>query len=162
MKKIGLYAAAALATLSLAACSSNNKTEISNSKATSTSSAKAKVDKFANQVELGNATFNIQNSSGDTTNGDKITILDANDTSVIQIGYSAEKFDGTKLTYIYVDGVKSAKQQFGDNLSQGSVDLISANGDLKKGTHKIEVVQYDTDKEDGTITTFKSQEYTVK
>ncbi|MDR0298497.1 MAG: hypothetical protein LBI13_00160 [Streptococcaceae bacterium] len=162
MKKLALFGVTTLAIFSLVACSSSNTSTSSSSKVSSSSSSITKVDKFANQAQVGEAKFNIQNASGNTANGEKIVILDSLDTSLLQIGYSAEGFDGTKLTYIYVDGIKSDKQQWGENLSQGSVTLYSDKGNLKIGTHKIEVVQYDTDKESGTITAFNSQEYTVK
>ena len=52
----------------------------------------------------------------------------------------------------------STKEQLGD--SQGSLDL---SGDsLSTGTHKVEVVQYEDDNTDGTVTMYKAASYDVK
>ena len=62
------------------------------------------------------------------------------------------------MSHIYIDGMLSTKEQLGD--SQGSLDL---SGDsLSTGTHKVEVVQYDGDNTDGTVTMYKAASYDVK
>lgn len=64
------------------------------------------------------------------------------DTLLNQIGLSSENFDGSKLSYIYIDGMLNTKEQLGE-MSQITMDL--EKDALKNGEHKVEIVQYDND-----------------
>ena len=59
---------------------------------------------------------------------------------------------------IYVDGMENDKNQFEE--TQATIGLKEA--DLKPGKHKVEVVQYDNDKPDGNVVTYKVAYYEAK
>lgn len=108
--------------------------------------------------DTGEGVFLVVTSSGDSENGNVPVIYTDADTLLLQIGYKATEMNGGSLSYIYVDGMLTSKEQLSD--SQGSLDL---SGDsLTVGTHKVEVVQYENDATDGTVTTYKSASYEVK
>ena len=77
---------------------------------------------------------------------------------LIQIGVATEGFDGSKLSYIYVDGSLNSKEQLGDG--QTSIDLTDDL--LSVGTHKVEVLQYNNDDASSDVVTYKSASYEVK
>lgn len=108
--------------------------------------------------DTGDGTFLLVNASGNTENGNVIVVYADTDTSLMQIGYETSGMNGGALSYIYIDGMLSTKEQLGD--SQGSLDL---SGDsLAAGTHKVEVVQYESDATDAAVTAYKSASYEVK
>lgn len=108
--------------------------------------------------DTGEGTFLLVNSSGTTENGNVIVVYADADTTLMQIGYETSGISGGSLSHIYIDGMLSTKEQLGD--SQGSLDL---SGDsLSTGTHKVEVVQYEDDNTDGTVTMYKAASYDVK
>ena len=108
--------------------------------------------------DTGDGTFLLVNASGNTENGNVIVVYVSADTSLEQIGYETSGMNGGALSYIYIDGMLSTKEQLGD--SQGSLDL---SGDsLAAGTHTVEVVQYENDSEGNAVTVYKSASYEVK
>ena len=108
--------------------------------------------------DTGEGTFLLVNSSGTTENGNVIVVYADADTTLMQIGYETSGIKGGSLSHIYIDGMLSTKEQLGD--SQGSLDL---SGDsLSTGTHKVEVVQYEDDNTDDTVTMYKAASYDVK
>ncbi len=108
--------------------------------------------------DTGDGTFLLVNASGNTENGNVIVVYADADTTLTQIGYETSEMNGGSLSYIYIDGMLSTKEQLGD--SQGSLDL---SGDaLAIGTHKVEVVQYENDSVDEPVTVYKSAAYEVK
>ena len=108
--------------------------------------------------DTGDGTFLLVNSSGTTENGNVIVVYADADTVLEQIGYETSGMNGGSLSHVYIDGMLSTKEQLGD--SQGSLDL---SGDfLSVVTHIVEVVQYDGDNVDGSVTTYKTASYEVK
>lgn len=108
--------------------------------------------------DTGDGSFLLVNSSGTTENGNVIVVYADADTTLMQIGYETSGINGGSLSHIYIDGMLSMKEQLGD--SQGSLNL---SGDsLSTGTHKVEVVQYEGDNTDGTVTMYKAASYDVK
>lgn len=83
----------------------------------------------------------------------------AEDTLLNQIGLSSENLDGSKLSYIYIDGMLNTKEQLGE-MSQ--VTMTLENDALKNGKHKVEIVQYDNDEQTGNPITYKTVSYEVK
>ena len=75
-----------------------------------------------------------------------------------QISLYAEEFDGSLISYIYVDGVQISKEQLSD--SQIAVDFQKAQ--LTEGKHEVEVVQYTGNDTKKDIVTYKSAKYEVK
>lgn len=57
----------------------------------------------------------------------------------IQIGITAEGFDNTLISYIYIDGEEYSQDQYGEWVGT-SIELTG--NVLEEGEHKIEVKQY--------------------
>ena len=57
----------------------------------------------------------------------------------IQIGITAEGFDNTLISYIYIDGEEYSQDQYGEWIGT-SIELTG--NVLEEGEHKIEVKQY--------------------
>lgn len=120
--------------------------------------AAAGVDFSGDYEDMGDGTMYIACASGTSEDGNVPVLFEAADTVLDQIGLDSTGMDGSHLSYIYVDGKETAKEQLAD--SQVSLDL---QGDaLKEGTHKVEVVQYDNDEPSGTVITYKMASYEVK
>lgn len=120
--------------------------------------AAAGVDFSGDYEDMGDGTMYIACASGTSEDGNVPVLFEAADTILDQIGLDSTGMDGSHLSYIYVDGKETAKEQLAD--SQVSLDL---QGDaLKEGTHKVEVVQYDNDEPSGTVITYKASSYEVK
>lgn len=107
--------------------------------------------------DMGNGTIYISTVGGTSENGN-VPIIYISDEILLQIGLNASGFDGSKLSFIYIDGMLSSKDQLAD--SQISLDL--QDGFLSVGTHKIEVVQYDNNEPTGNMITYKSASYEIK
>lgn len=120
--------------------------------------AAAGVDFSGDYEDMGDGTMYIACASGTSENGNVPVLFEAADTVLDQIGLDSMDMDGSHLSYIYIDGKETAKEQLAE--SQISLDL---QGDaLKVGTHKVEVVQYDNDEPSGTVITYKTASYEVK
>ncbi len=148
-----------LAALSLAACvariillsaNSGSKT----SEATAVSSAESKKDLPSEDQGTGN---NELICGGTTENGETLTIFDDGDTQVMQISMDVSELDGNKLSYIYIDGSLSSKEQ----LSTGQSNLGLTKENLTPGRHTVNLVQYDNNSEDGSIVINKVANYEV-
>ena len=107
--------------------------------------------------DMGAGTMHIATAGGTSENGNVPTIF-VSDEILLQIGLNTSEFDGSKLSYIYVDGMENAKEQLAD--TQTVIDL-SENA-LKAGKHTVEIVQYENDEPTGTMVTYKKAEYEVK
>lgn len=120
--------------------------------------AAAGVDFSGDYEDMGDGTMYIACASGTSEDGNVPVLFEAADTVLDQIGLDSMDMDGSHLSYIYIDGKETAKEQLAE--SQISLDL---QGDaLKVGTHKVEVVQYDNDEPSGTVITYKAASYEVK
>lgn len=80
------------------------------------------------------------------------------DTKIIQIELNTTGLDNAKLSYIFIDGKLYTKQQLGN--TQTLLDL--KNDALKIGKHNVGVAQFNTDKKEYVITTYKTVNYEVK
>lgn len=166
MKKVSLLAITALTVLAVAGCSNNTDESASNNSSTAESSsvaestAKEEKDMFADQAEVGEGTLNLAHTSGNTADGDEITIYYDKDTFPTSVAVETADIDGSKLSYIYVDGQLVTDEQLGDSLRD--IQLQDTPVAIKEGTHNIQLVQYADDKEGGEIVTFKQQPYTLK
>ena len=108
--------------------------------------------------DTGKGTIETTSPSGNSKDGIVPFFYVDKDTSLEQVGFNAWGFDGTKLSYIFVDGVLNSKEQLAD--TQTSLNIT---GDaLKVGKHKVEVAQYNTDKIGGKIITYKLGSYEIK
>ena len=160
-KKIFTTCLAATLALTLVACSGNkNGNTKEETKTENTAVAEKEEAKTApvEETEVGQGTFYLENESGTTESGDPIVIYDGGDTQLMQIGLNTTDFDGSKLTYVYIDGELVTKEQYGD--SQSTLDLGSKH--LKPGTHQVVLKQYENDDEKTDPVTVKFASYEVK
>lgn len=108
--------------------------------------------------DTGDGSFLVVTASGNSEGGNVPVIYASPDTMLTQISYKSSGMNGGALSYIYIDGMLSTKEQLAD--SQGTLDL---SGDaLTIGTHKVEAVQYENDDTSGNVTVYKSGEFEVK
>ncbi|WP_250675435.1 hypothetical protein LZ906_011290 [Paraclostridium ghonii] len=75
-----------------------------------------------------------------------------------QLGLSSKNFDDSRSSYIYIDGKLNTIEKLGES---SSVTLTICDENLKEGKHKIEVVQFDNDKTNGTPITYKDCDYEI-
>lgn len=154
---------------SLAACGKSDSTQTSTTASTksTTEATQTEVSTVAassvdfdgsGYTDTGDGTFYLAGPGGTTEDGSVLTLYEASDTLLDQIEIDTEGFNGNSLTYIYIDGMETDKQQLAD--SQSSLDLTEDA--LKEGTHKVELVQFENDDTTGTVTTYKTASYEVK
>lgn len=117
-------------------------------------------DQFEGVAEVGEGAFNLAHTSGYTAEGDKIVVLYDPDTFPTAIGIHTEDIDGSLMSYLYVDGMLVNVTQLGT--SQDSVEIQDTPNAITEGEHKLQLVQYDNDSEDGEIVTYKEQPFTIK
>ena len=108
-------------------------------------------------TEIGSGKMYLVNESGTTEDMDAIIIYAKEDLVLTQIGLEAWDFDGSKISFIYVDDVLNEKEQLGN--TQTSITLTGNM--LKVGTHVVKVLQYDNNDPSGKIVTVKSAKYTI-
>ena len=108
--------------------------------------------------DTGSGTMQIATPGGTSEDGNIPVLYVDQSTYLMQIGLDAWEFDGGKLSYIYLDGMLTSKEQLSD--TQMSLDL--SDDALSEGIHLIEVVQYDGDSTEGQIVTYKSASYEIK
>lgn len=115
--------------------------------------------KLSGQKEVGEGTVYLSHA-GDTTEDEKpVTILGGEGYMVLQIGIDYADFDGSKYTYIFVDGKEDFKEQWGLG---GSTSINLKDDMLKNGLHTVEVIQWSGDNMTGDVTMYKTAQYEVK
>lgn len=107
--------------------------------------------------DMGNGTMYISTAGGTSENGN-VPVVFVSDEILLQIGLNTSAFDGSKLSFIYVDGMLATKEQLSD--SQITLDL--SEDMLTVGNHKVEVTQYENDDPTGNMVTYKQAAYEVK
>lgn len=110
--------------------------------------------------DLGAGEFNVSTGAGSTADGIiPVLLLDKNEETVLsQIGVSTVGVDGTKLSYIYIDGDLVGKKQMSDT----DASVNAGQEQLTEGTHMVTLKQYDNDEESGTVVTEKTAQYKVE
>ncbi len=107
----------------------------------------------------GKGSFSISTPSGTSENGNvPIIYIGKDEATSYGLGFSARGFDGSKLSYEYIDGYLISKNQISDEDSS----IYAKANNLTNGKHKVEIVQYGTNKPEGKIVTYKSAFYEVK
>lgn len=110
----------------------------------------------------GGAKIVLTSDSGSSENGNVPVVFSSNDDILIQLGLDAYDFDGGKQSFIYVDKIFSASDQFGEETTT-SVDLEQDKGHLKPGVHTVSIVQFDNDDpKKGSVTAYTEAKYEVK
>lgn len=145
-RKILALFVALVAVIGLAACGGGGGGEV------------AEKDFSGDYTDTGAGTIEVITPSGSSADGTVPLIMIEPNTLLDSIGLNAWEFDGSKISYIYVDGMLQSKEQLAD--TQTSVEL---RGDmLAEGEHSVEVVQYDNDDPSGNVVTYKSAAYEIK
>ncbi len=108
--------------------------------------------------EKGSGTIYVSTPGGTSEKG-SIPVLYADANSwLIQIGLNASDFNGSSLSFIYIDGILNTKEQ----LANTQTSLTLSGNALTKGIHTVEVVQYENDDPNAAMTVYKSMQYEVK
>ena len=157
-KILGLVLVGVLA-LGMIGCSNSKEENKANENTTKEEVSSKKDIPSGLDKEIGNGTIVLSTAGGTTENGNIPTVFVGQDTLLEQIGLSAENFDGSKLSYVYIDGMINTKEQLGE-MTQTTITL--QDNSLKEGKHKVEVVQYDNDEQTGNPITYKVATYEVK
>lgn len=164
-RKIVALMLVAMTAINVTAC--GNSSDSSAEKESATTEAQgANAEKEAPAKDLpdgdyqdtGVGTMYLSTAGGTSEDGNIPVVYSGSDDVLIQIGVSTEGFDGSKLSYIYIDGLLNSKEQLSDG--QTSIDLT--DDDLSVGTHKVEVLQYNNDDASSDIVTYKAASYEVK
>lgn len=161
--KIAMMLLASCLMLGLTACGSSEEPKEEKTTTESTESKEEPKEESKKDLpdgqysDMGEGTMFLSTAGGTSENGNVPTVF-VSDEILLQIGLNTSAFDGSKLSYIYVDGMENAKEQLAD--SQSVIDL--SEDALKEGKHTVEIVQYDNDDPTGTMVTYKKAEYEVK
>jgi len=110
-----------------------------------------------NYKETGKGTMIISSSSGTSENGN-VPIIFADKGDSEGLGISVRGFDGSKLSYVYADKILITKEQYGDT----DTSIYLQDSAMSVGKHEIEVVQYDNNKTNGKVVTYKTAPYEIK
>lgn len=157
-KILGLVLVGVLA-LGMIGCSNSKEENKANENTTKEEVSSKKDIPSGLDKEVGNGSVVLSTTGGTTENGNTPVVFVGQDTLLDQIGLSAENFDGSKLSYVYIDGMINTKEQLGE-MTQTTITL--QDNSLKEGKHKVEVVQYDSDEQTGNPVTYKVATYEVK
>ncbi|MBS6508948.1 MAG: hypothetical protein KH369_12175 [Paraclostridium bifermentans] len=157
-KILGLVLVGVLA-LGMIGCSNSKEENKANENTTKEEVSSKKDIPSGLDKEIGNGSVVLSTTGGTTENGNTPIVFVGQDTLLEQIGLSAENFDGSKLSYVYIDGMLNTKEQLGE-MTQTTITL--QDNSLKEGKHKVEVVQYDNDEQTGNPVTYKVATYEVK
>ncbi|TQO56381.1 hypothetical protein [Paraclostridium bifermentans] len=157
-KILGLVLVGVLA-LGMIGCSNSKEENKANENTTKEEVSSKKDIPSGLDKEVGNGSVVLSTTGGTTENGNTPVVFVGQDTLLEQIGLSAENFDGSKLSYVYIDGMLNTKEQLGE-MTQTTITL--QDNSLKEGKHKVEVVQYDNDEQTGNPITYKVATYEVK
>lgn len=112
------------------------------------------------QSQVGKGTIYVSTPSGTSENNNVPVLMIEKDTAITQIGLNASHFDGSKISYVYINKEFVDKMQLGE-MTQTSLDL---QGDLlKPGIYTVSVVQFDNDDPNtGKVTQFVETKYEIK
>lgn len=103
--------------------------------------------------------FYLYGSSGSTENGDPIILYnDGNLRNMLSLGLRVRNFNGSLLTYVYIDDVLADKSQYADTDSS----IYITEDALTFGEHIITLRQYTDNDESGEVLFEQSETYEVK
>ena len=158
----GLYAlVAVLLSVSLVGCGASDAPDTTNKETEAPQATQeAPVEKKAvieDVEDIGEGECYLTGPGGDTKEGDTVQLFVSPDTVMMDIGIDAEGMDGSKLSYIYVDGNLVQKEQMSDY--QGSITL--KDNLLDPGVHQVTVKQYDNNSEDGAVVFQHAMQYEI-
>lgn len=111
-----------------------------------------------NYEDAGDGTMYISTPGGTSEDGSVPVIYASKDDIFKQIDVNTRDFDGSLLSYVYVDGTLITKDQLA--FTQITIELVDSA--LSVGVHKVEVVQYTNNDSNGEIVTYKSASYEIQ
>ena len=156
---IGLTACGSASGTASAASSGSASSAATTAAATTTTAAAKNVDfDGSSYSDMGDGTFILRGPGGTTEDGSVITVYAESNAAVKQIDFATKDINGNSLSYIYIDGMLTDKEQ----VSQSQMILNLSGKALKVGTHKVELVQFEDDDTNGTVTTYKTASYEIK
>jgi hypothetical protein len=160
MKKV-ILSLVVITAIGMSGCTKQPKVEVVPTTKVAVTQEVKKVEKarMMDIAEIGKGTISISTPSGSSDEGNIPILMTSENDIITQIGYNGTEVDGSKISYLYVDGKLKSKEQISERC-QGSIDL--QDSDLKVGNHIIEFIQYDTDKEDGKVIMYKISKYESK
>ena len=166
LKKMGILLLSLIFVLSFTACGSGSDATEDNGDTTAIEEPAADNDverdfPEGDYEEIGNGTMYVITPSGSSEDGSvPVLYVDVSDRDNIleSIELDAWDYDGSVLSYIYIDGMENAKEQLAD--TQTTLGLTG--NELSEGVHVVEVVQFEGDDPAGEIISYRSTSYEVK
>lgn len=108
--------------------------------------------------EMGDGRVYISTPGG-TSEDDNVPVMYiASNTLIYQIGINAWDFNGSSLSFVYIDGMLFDKTQMSN--TQSTLTLTSDQ--LTEGFHDIEVVQYVDDCTENEMITYRNMKYEIR
>lgn len=112
------------------------------------------------QSQVGEGIIYVSTPDGTSENNNIPEVMVDKDTTVTQIGLNAENFDGSKISYVYINEKFVEKIQLGE-MTQTTLELQGEF--LNPGIYTVSVVQFDNDDpETGKVTQFAETQYEIK
>ncbi|EPH95142.1 hypothetical protein D920_02649 [Enterococcus faecalis 13-SD-W-01] len=135
--------------------SKKKKTSSKKSKSKKSSKKSTKAKKKKSTVDKSKLKYPDQKKIGEGTVSKKANVGLAN--GITKLRWVVREWDTTKPVFTYIDGQLADIRLMTD--AAGNLPLIGMDWTLEKGKHYMEFVQYDNDKEDGNIVTYKTSYY---
>ena len=157
MKKLMILVA--LGIVMLSGCNSKNNSESEKSSEKLETTEESVYNPFMNMSNLGDGEFNISSDQGNTLDNTEVVIRYSKDNKTTPIKIETKGINGEMSSFIFADGQLIEKLHLTD--STETVDLQKVPSALTEGIHELELVQYDDDRRQNGIPTFKKQNYTV-
>lgn len=108
--------------------------------------------------EMGDGIVYISTPGG-TSEDDNVPVMYIESNTLIkQIGINAWNFNGSSLSFVYIDGMLFDKTQMSN--TQSTLTLTSDQ--LTEGFHNIEVVQYVDDCTENDMITYRNMKYEIR
>lgn len=172
MKKVLCLLLASVMSIALASCggstegSKDASTQISSASTSASAGqtsdtpepAPADTLPVSEHEETGNGTFYVTTPSGTSEDGNVPILYFGEDDFLVSIGMEAWDFDGSKLTYIYLNGKEIETDQLADTQSSIGIE----QDDIQEGENTVVAVQYDNDDPSGEIVTYKTATFEVR
>lgn len=111
-----------------------------------------------NYEEIGEGTTYLTTPSGTSEDGNIPVIYAEKSLEEMQIGLNAWDFNGSALSYVYVDGFLVDKEQLADT----QTTLLLTPEYFTVGIHTVEVVQYENDDPTASMITYRTMQYEIK
>lgn len=158
MKKLGLVAV--FSVLLLAGCSAESSDKASSNSSSATAETTVETVSSSAAVDAPAGKYSDQKDTGEGSVTVRALSKVVNKAQQPYLSFVIRDFDEDKSTFVYIDGEMNDVRY----MTPANDQLVLGEGEAaaEVGTHTIEFVQTDNDKEGGSITTYKSAVYEVK